>query len=277
MENRRMVSFARSISPFSLVALVFASSCESPKSSSVEGGPAPEQKTLVALANSAKLQISLSEVSEDGLDEAKAPATYVSAEIEVREVRLRSSSEGRWYRIPITPGTLELFDLSAGLSNILARAKAPAGSYDEIRLITAEAGSVVDSSGNAHELFIPSGAQSGLKIKFSPEITLEPCMVTEAEIAFDLSKSFVATAHNVHFKPVLHADSSNPAQAASCEEPGNGSGSSSSVADNSSSSSSSSSSEGGSGGGDGSTGSSSSSADSSSSSSDGGWEDVIGI
>src|SRR4051812_18264593 len=134
--DRKIKALKISLSLWIVPALALLTGCQAPAeseqdvevlaqlSSSPLASNAP-QAPGIALVNNSKLRISLQD------DSAGAP--YTSALIRITEVDVHSSSEGRWYRIPIAPTEIDLTRLSSTTGLVLARAKAPAGSYDQIR------------------------------------------------------------------------------------------------------------------------------------------------
>jgi len=97
-----------------------------------------------------------------------------------------------------SPKRINLLDLQGNkVQNLLYEEIIPSGSYDWIRLaVNAEQDSILDSyiklkDGTEHELYIPGGSQTGLKLVSSFEL------MTNAEfnytIDFDLRKSIVLT------------------------------------------------------------------------------------
>jgi hypothetical protein len=184
---------------FITLAMALLSACQSDDSDrailTVISDPAPR-------ANHSKLRIALAE--------SAASTPYLSAQIRILRVDVHSSSEDRWYRIPIEALSIDLMNLGSNAGRVLARAKAPAGTYDQVRLVTEDSGSVTRPDGSSDSLRVPSGEQTGIKFQFESGIVLEECGLTDATIELDTSHSFVETANGVSFKPVVHARSSGP-------------------------------------------------------------------
>lgn len=64
------------------------------------------------------------------------------------------------------PGQFELLSL-AGNPLELGVVEAPVGAYDQVRLILADDGhAIVDADGNEHDLRVPSGVETGVKVNF---------------------------------------------------------------------------------------------------------------
>jgi hypothetical protein len=110
-----------------------------------------------------------------------------------------------------TPVTYNLLDLSNGTTALLAEMEIPAGIYPEIRLHVTDAG-IVLKDGNTFDLKVPSGNESGLKIKLKPALEMEEGKVVEVLLDFDVSRSFVLRGNMKHgvekvngfiFKPVV--------------------------------------------------------------------------
>jgi len=106
------------------------------------------------------------------------------------------------------PKTIDLLDLQGGVRDLLLDGEElPAVQYAQIRLmVQAENDNVMDSyimvSGAQHELRVPSGSQTGLKLvhNFNVEADTE----TDFTIDFDLRKSVVfALGQGYMLKPVL--------------------------------------------------------------------------
>jgi hypothetical protein len=105
------------------------------------------------------------------------------------------------------PATFNLLELRNGLTAVMAEMELPAGSYTEIRLHVLNAG-IILKDGTSFPLKIPSGDASGLKLKMTPELTLEDGDYAEVLCDFDVSRSFVmqGNINNIQgfiFKPVV--------------------------------------------------------------------------
>ena len=131
--------------------------------------------------------------------------------IESMEVRHKGVNDTvPFIKIMETPVTVDLMDLRNGVTQELVHANLPAGDYDQVRLITGEA-SVKIKDGDLFTLKVPSGAQSGIKIKVDPSVTVEGGLTSSLLLDFDLSKSFVLRGNTnkpngivgLNFKPVV--------------------------------------------------------------------------
>lgn len=83
-----------------------------------------------------------------------------------------------------------LLELRQGVTAVLGQVDLPEGKYPQIRMIVDEA-SVELVDGRTFDLFVPSGAETGLKIHLSGfEIVAD--QAHELTLDFDVSRSFIA-------------------------------------------------------------------------------------
>lgn len=165
-----------------------------------------------SLVYSTELENSLDEESNqavEGLEEVN---------IDVQELRVRftesaadtvqadtteNNGDSEWVNIEITPGKLNLLDFTSA-DTLLSDAELDEGFYSEIRLILGSDSDVV-VNGETHSLKVPSGQQSGYKIKFGGE-RLDSGEIVDLTIEFNAEKSVHVTGNGQHMlKPVLHA------------------------------------------------------------------------
>lgn len=103
--------------------------------------------------------------------------------------------------------TIDLLALQGGLRDtLLENQSLPAGDYAQIRLmVQAEHDGTMDSyieiNGAQHELRVPSGSQSGLKLVHDLDVAADSS--TDLTIDFDLRKSVVLAGPGYMLKPVL--------------------------------------------------------------------------
>jgi hypothetical protein len=111
--------------------------------------------------------------------------------------------------------TINLLELSNGVTEVLAEAEIPAGTYREIRLHIVDAEIILnDQDSTRFDLKVPSGDASGLKIKIEPALEIADGFGAEVLLDFDVSRSFVMRGNMKHgydkivgfiFKPVVRA------------------------------------------------------------------------
>ncbi len=105
------------------------------------------------------------------------------------EVKLRKTSGG-WISIPLNPAqTIDLASLQGTkTADLLRNVKVDADDYDELRLIV-DTASIELTSGGVHNLTIPSGGSSGLKIK--GDFTISDTRPTALVVDVDLRQSII--------------------------------------------------------------------------------------
>lgn len=158
------------------------------------------------------------------LTDAPFPVSLVDkAMITIDKIEIRSSDslstsgeetdyESQFTVLSTEVQEFNLLDLRNGITADLLQVEIGPGSYDMIRMhVTAS--KVILADGTEFDLKIPSGMQSGLKIKLDPELVVESGVVNEILVDFDVSKSFVVmgninSKHGIKgfmFKPVIRA------------------------------------------------------------------------
>jgi hypothetical protein len=140
------------------------------------------------------LSLSLTDASTDAYQ-----AVYVT----ISEVQVHMSG-GAWKVVASPNKTYNLLDLVNGVREQLGIAELDAGNYTEMRLIIGEtpdgginvlsqehpyANYVIDQNDNEHELKVPSGYQTGIKIVKG--FTINANQTTELILDFDASASVV--------------------------------------------------------------------------------------
>lgn len=183
-----------------LIAGVLAVSC-SDLSSNVETSNAAEGK--------AHMKVNLTD----------APGDYQQVNIDVQGLRIHytpfesdsaesdtaeSSHDGEWIDLPFEPMNVNLLELTNGVDTLLTEADLEPGHYKELRLILGSDNSVmVDST--ITDLKVPSGQQSGYKVKFQTD--LEEGEEIEVTVDFDAGRSVHKAGNSGKYilKPVLKA------------------------------------------------------------------------
>lgn len=105
-----------------------------------------------------------------------------------------------------------LLDLQNGLTADMVKMEIGVGTYDFIRMHVVSS-KIILADGTEFAMKIPSGMQSGLKIKLDPPLVVEDGTVNEILVDFNLSKSFIVqgnmmSKHGIKgflFKPVIRA------------------------------------------------------------------------
>lgn len=129
-----------------------------------------------------------------------APAGYDKVNVDIKEVRVnfRDDSTG-WVSLNTNAKIYNLLGLQNGVDTLLATGTVQTGIVKEIRLILGSNNTIVDG-GVTYPLTIPSGSESGLKIKVNKQLnaTLETLIVD-----FDANLSIKLETGGYKLRPVL--------------------------------------------------------------------------
>jgi hypothetical protein len=151
------------------------------------------------------------------LTDAPFPADLVAeANVTINKIDIRKAEdeeeENPFITLKEEEMSFNLLELTNGVTAGLVDMEIEAGSYDHVRLYVSDA-SVVLTDGTEFDLFVPSGAQSGVKIFIEPSIRVAGGLTAELLLDFDVSKSFVVQGNmdtpagikGFSFKPVVKA------------------------------------------------------------------------
>ena len=111
------------------------------------------------------------------------PTNLVEVNVDIREINVKfsddSSGTNGWISMPTNARVYNLLGLQNGVDTLLASLVLPKDTVKEIRFVLGPNNTVKDSAGAIFSLVIPSGAQSGLKIKVSKKLsaTLETLII----------------------------------------------------------------------------------------------------
>jgi hypothetical protein len=131
-----------------------------------------------------------------------APSDYIAAaEVTISSVQLVPADDETGFVELLSaeeiPATYDLLDLQNGVTALLAERQVPAGTYSQLRLIVDDAtvtlidGYQFNDGTTVQTLFVPSGMQTGIKVRTTGAIEAEEGMVTVTVIDFDVDQSFV--------------------------------------------------------------------------------------
>ena len=135
-----------------------------------------------------------------------APGDYDEVNVEVIRVEVHSSGEdgdgdAGWRIIDVDTTYVDLLTLTDGNSVVLADSALPAGHYTQVRLILGDGNNVV-VDGVAHDLAVPSGDNTGLKLNHP--FTIEAETLYEITLDFDADKSVHETGNGQYkLQPVI--------------------------------------------------------------------------
>lgn len=121
-----------------------------------------------------------------------APADYDSVVLVIREVSVHRAGpdDSGWSTIPLTESVFDLLRLRNGVFTNLGLGLVPAGHYTQVRLLL-DSGSYVVVSGIRHDLKVPSGLQTGLKL--TGEFDVPAGGAVDIGVDFDAARSIHVT------------------------------------------------------------------------------------
>lgn len=137
-------------------------------------------------------------------------ATVTITRVEIKKVGDGISDGNPFLILSDDTVTLDLIDLRNGITETLLEMDIPAGEYDMIRLYVDEAGLKLRDYDDPYRVKVPSGSQTGIKIKIYPYLEVAEGLTSELLLDVDLSRSFVLRGnmynnHGFIFKPVIRA------------------------------------------------------------------------
>ncbi len=126
-------------------------------------------------------------------------ATEVNVDIQQVRVNLRDDSTG-WVDLQTRAGVYNLLNFQNGIDTLIAQATVPTGTIKEVRFVLGSQNSIrIDN--NLYPLTIPSGSESGLKIKLNKRLNAH---LDSLVIDFDAALSILQTGTGDYkLKPVL--------------------------------------------------------------------------
>ena len=128
---------------------------------------------------------------------ADAPPLNVTA-LHITIDRIEAHLDGQWIDIETDPQTIDLLTLTQN-ETMIGSAGVPSGTYTQIRLFISEA-TVTDETGT-HDVQIPSGAQTGLKLNVNATVGGG---AVEILLDFNVQKSLTRTGNGQYkLKPVI--------------------------------------------------------------------------
>jgi len=129
-----------------------------------------------------------------------APASFDAVNVDIREVRVnfRDDSTG-WVSLNTNAAVYNLLKLQNGVDTLLATGTVQTGTLKEIRLILGTNNTVV-VGGTSFPLTIPSGEESGLKIKVGKNVSAG---LDSLVVDFDAALSIKSEPGGYKLRPVL--------------------------------------------------------------------------
>ncbi|MFM6925578.1 MAG: DUF4382 domain-containing protein, partial [Ferruginibacter sp.] len=110
-----------------------------------------------------------------------APTAYQEVNVDIQEVRVKFSDDSLntgWVTLNTSPGIYRLLDLQNGVDTLLATGVFPFQTVREIRFVLGPNNTIKDA-GVVYPLTVPSGSESGLKLKINKDLneTLETIII----------------------------------------------------------------------------------------------------
>lgn len=140
---------------------------------------------------------------------------YTAVWVTIKEIatHMEGDPESSWTKVLDVNRTYDLLSLANGVRAELGLVELPAGHYTQMRFLIGTANSldpalpanyVVDPKGDIHELKIPSGVQSGIKLVQGFDINENS--TTELVFDFDVAASVVAAGNSGKYilRPTIH-------------------------------------------------------------------------
>ncbi len=134
------------------------------------------------------------------------PGPYPEVNVDIRQVRVHvagnAGNEG-WVDLPTHAGVYNLLDLQNGIdSTIVDSTLVPAGKMTQIRLVLGPNSTVMTSDSVIHDLKVPSGEQSGIKLVGELNVPVNHAL--HVLIDFDAAASIVEKGNGEYsLKPVI--------------------------------------------------------------------------
>ncbi|HWJ26861.1 MAG TPA: DUF4382 domain-containing protein [Flavisolibacter sp.] len=130
-----------------------------------------------------------------------APAAFDEVNVDLKEVRVNFDDDSTgWVTLDSYPGIYNLLGLQNGVDSLIAKGDFPVNkTVKEIRLILGT-NNTIKANGQIYPLTIPSGSESGLKIKIGKKLrsTLEKVVID-----FDADLSVKQENDGYKLKPVI--------------------------------------------------------------------------
>ncbi len=144
------------------------------------------------------------EMTDAPIDSADA----VNVFIERVEVNNAENEDEGWIVLNEPQQSYNLLELTNGATEVIGTSELEPGMYNQIRLILSEGGHSIEVDGDVHDMKVPSGPQTGIKLNINAEI--EPDFEYVLLLDFDASRSVVAAgqpgnAVKYLLKPVIMA------------------------------------------------------------------------
>ena len=134
------------------------------------------------------------------LTDSPFDATEVNVDIREVNVNFHDDDPEGWTSLATHQGIYNLLELQNGIDTLIAQGTVPAGVLKEVRFVLGSENSITIDNVN-YPLTIPSGSESGLKLKIDKRLHAE---LDSLLIDFDAALSIIQTGNGEYkLKPVL--------------------------------------------------------------------------
>ncbi len=149
-----------------------------------------KKNIIVVLASIAATVMLITSCSKDDSDSktttlqvrlTDAPTAYEEVNVDIREVRVKFSDDSTnngWVTLNTYPGIYNLLAYQNGVDTLLATGNFPVQVLKEIRFVLGS-NNTIKEAGIVYPLTVPSGSESGLKLKINRSLnaTLETIII----------------------------------------------------------------------------------------------------
>lgn len=137
------------------------------------------------------------------------PGAYKEVNVDIVQVRVHlvadsANNSGGWIDLPTKAGIYDLLKLQNGIDTTIVDSSAvlPAGKITQMRLVLGPNNSVMTNDSIVHDLKVPSGTQSGIKLVGHVYVT--PGKTVQVLIDFDAAASIVTHGNSGYsLKPTI--------------------------------------------------------------------------
>lgn len=129
-----------------------------------------------------------------------APTELDAVNVDLKQVNIKFDNDTTsWVAMDTKPGIYNLLELQNGVDTLIAQGTYPTDVVKEIRLVLGADNSVIDG-GQTYPLTIPSGSESGLKIKVNKKLN---ATIENLLIDFDALLSIQKETDGYKLRPVI--------------------------------------------------------------------------
>ena len=129
-----------------------------------------------------------------------APAAYDEVNVDIREVNIKMDDDSTsWISLPTTSGIYNLLDYQNGVDTLIAETIVTGKTIKEVRLVLGTENSIKIGT-ETYPITIPSGSESGLKIKMNKSLKEG---VDYLSLDFDAALSVSEESSGYKLRPVI--------------------------------------------------------------------------